>query len=87
MATPATRPQRAPSQTPRLRLLPTLAFAAALLALAGCSQRALYQSAQAWQQQECWKLSNAAERQRCLASSATSWDAYQRQREAAQGPK
>ncbi len=59
----------------------------ALLALPGCSSRAVYQTVQGWQQQECRKLPDAAERQRCLSSTAASYDDYRRQREAAQGPK
>jgi hypothetical protein len=72
---------------------PWVALMAALVAalmsapMAGCSQRQIYQSVQGWQQQECWRIADAAERKRCLASTATSWDDYQRQRAAAQGPK
>jgi hypothetical protein len=56
--------------------------------LAGCSTRAVYQTVQGWQQQECRKLPDAAERQRCLGSTAASYDDYHRRaREAAQGPK
>jgi hypothetical protein len=55
------------------------------LVLSGCSSRMVYQSVQGWQQQECRKLPDAAERQRCLDSTAGSYDEYQRQREAAQG--
>jgi hypothetical protein len=59
----------------------------ALMALPGCSSRAVYQTMQGWQQQECRKLPDAAERQRCLGSTAASYDDYRRAREAAQGPK
>ncbi len=58
-----------------------------LLALPGCSTRAVYQTVQGWQQQECRKLPDAAERQRCMGSTAASYDDYRRAREAAQGPK
>ncbi len=58
-----------------------------LLALPGCSTRAVYQTVQGWQQQECRKLPDAAERQRCLNSTAASYDDYRRQRETVQGPK
>jgi cytochrome c biogenesis protein ResB len=61
---------------------------ALMVALAGCSSRAVYQTMQGWQQQECRKLPDAAERQRCLGSTAASYDDYHRRaREAAQGPK
>ena len=57
----------------------------AAAALPGCSSRAVYQTVQGWQQQECRKLAEAAERQRCMASTAGSYDDYRRAREAAQG--
>ena len=60
---------------------------ALMVALAGCSSRAVYQTMQGSQQQECRKLPDAAERQRCLGSTAASYDDYRRAREAAQGPK
>ena len=60
-------------------------LALAVLALGGCSHRLLYQSVQGWQQQECRKVADAAERQRCLASTAGSYDDYRRAREAARG--
>jgi hypothetical protein len=69
----------------------TLVAALALLVLvpvlAGCSQRQLYLSAQGLKEQECRKLSDASERQRCLDSAATDYDDYQRQREAAKKPQ
>ena len=71
-------------------LVPTAAVVALVLlsaSLAACSSRAVYQTMQGWQQQECRKLPDAAERQRCLNSTAASYDDYRRQREAAQGPK
>lgn len=57
------------------------------LLLAGCSNRMVYQTLQGWQQQECRKIADAAERRRCLDSTAGSYDDYQRQREAAKGDK
>jgi len=60
-------------------------LALAALALGGCSNRALYQTVQGWQQQECRKIADAAERQRCMASTAGSYDDYRRAREAAKG--
>jgi cytochrome c biogenesis protein ResB len=55
--------------------------------LTGCSTRAVHQTVQGWQQQECRELPDAAERQRCLGSTAADYDDYRRAREAAQGPK
>ena len=71
-------------------LVPTAAIVALVLlsaSLAACSSRAVYQTVQGWQQQESRKLPDAAERQRCLGSTAASYDDYRRAREAAQGPK
>jgi hypothetical protein len=59
--------------------------AVATLALGGCGSRTLYHSVQGWQQQECRKINDHAERQRCLASHARSYDEYSREREAARG--
>ena len=67
------------------RTLSLLAVALAAVATAGCSNRALYQTVQGWQQQECRRIADAAERQRCMASTAGSYDDYRRAREAAKG--
>ncbi len=67
------------------RLLATAALLSLAAALPACSSRAVYQTVQGWQQQECRKISDAAERQRCMASTAGSYDDYRRAREAAQG--
>ncbi|MEY3252934.1 MAG: hypothetical protein RL227_1907 [Pseudomonadota bacterium] len=58
-----------------------------LATLAGCSNRMVYQTMQGWQQQECRKLPDAAERQRCMASTDASYDDYRRQRDAAKGTR
>lgn len=46
-----------------------------------CSSRQAYGSGQAWQQNECGKIPDMQERQRCMGSASTSYDAYQRQRQ------
>lgn len=56
----------------------------ALIVAAGCSSQQLYDAGQAWQQNECRKLP-ASEQQRCLSSSAMSYDEYQRQAAPAKG--
>lgn len=63
----------------RMRTLPALLLAGAL---AGCSTQQLYSSAQQWQRQECHKLPDAAERERCLKSQATSYERYRAEVEA-----
>lgn len=74
-----------PSHTPRPRRAgwpAPLALAAATF-LAACSSQQLYGAGQAWQRNECAKLPDAQERSRCMASTATSYDEYQRQATAA----
>ncbi len=58
-----------------------------LAVLVGCSSQQLYSSGQSWQRQECHKLPDVAERNRCMASASTSFDDYQRQAAAARGQK
>jgi hypothetical protein len=61
---------------------------AALAAVAGTGcTRSAYRSVQHWHQQECRKIHDAAERQRCLASHDRSYDEYRREREAARSER
>ena len=46
-----------------------------------CSSRQAYGTGQAWQQNECGKIPDMQERQRCMGSASTSYDTYQRQRQ------
>ena len=51
--------------------------ALALLWLAGCSSQQWYATGKSWQRQECLRqLSDAAERDRCMKSTARSYDDY-----------
>ncbi len=73
---------------PSVQTAAILALVLAAASLSACSSRDVYQTVQGWQQRECRKLPDAAERQRCLGSTAASYDDYHRRaREAAQGPK
>lgn len=65
--------------------LSILVCSVVLVALAGCSSQQLYGGGQAWQQQECSKLMDAQERNRCMASAKRSYDEYRREAEAAKG--
>ena len=58
------------------RTLFALLFAAA--ATAGCSSQQTYASGQAWQQNQCQKILDMQERERCLAPTRESYDSYQR---------
>jgi hypothetical protein len=57
--------------------------AAVLLAAAalgaGCTARQVYGTGQAWQQQACNRLPDLQERDRCMASTAMSYDDYRRE--------
>jgi hypothetical protein len=57
----------------------------ALIALAtvACSSQQLYAVGQGWQRQECNRIQEAQEWQRCMQSTATSFDEYRRQAEQA----
>jgi hypothetical protein len=59
----------------------TLAFS--LFLLAGCSNREVYDSMQGAKQNECNKIVDNNERQRCFEDANKSYDRYQREREAA----
>jgi hypothetical protein len=48
--------------------------------VAGCSLRQAYDSAQGWQRNACSRVVDAIERERCVASTTTSYDDYLRQR-------
>ena len=56
--------------------------AAAFGLLAACSSQQLYNAGQGWQMQECQKLADPAERQRCEKSTAMSYDKYRAETEA-----
>ena len=46
---------------------------------AGCSSQIAYYSAQGWQRQQCFKVDDPQQRQRCLKSTSTSYEDYQRE--------
>jgi hypothetical protein len=52
-----------------------LSLLASLLA-AGCSTQTIYASGQAWQRDQCQKLNDKSERDRCLANASDSYDTY-----------
>jgi hypothetical protein len=67
-----------------------LALFLALLApviFGGCSAQQVYGVGQAWQKNECLKIIDAQDRSRCLSSTATSYEQYKRERDAASAPK
>jgi hypothetical protein len=61
----------------------------ALIAIsnAGCSSQQAYSTGQAMQRNECNKINDFQDRQRCMEKANMSHDAYQRQAEAARSSK
>jgi hypothetical protein len=60
-------------------MIPALLFAAVLFT--ACSAKELYGSRQAWQRNECKKLPDKADYDRCMSSAATDYDTYKRETE------
>jgi len=68
------------SSTFRLRrfmLAATLTVVSAITL--GCSTQQLYGTGQAWQRNECQRLVDQYERERCLTNANTSYESYQKQ--------
>jgi hypothetical protein len=55
--------------------------------LSGCSSQQLYGVGQGWQRNECNRIIDLQERNRCMASADTSYGEYKRQSEAAGAAK
>ena len=53
----------------------------------GCSSQEVYGAGQAWQRQECSKMTDSQDRGRCMASASRSYDEYKRDAEAAKGSR
>lgn len=51
--------------------------------LAACSGQQMYDSAAGWRQQECDRITDAAERGRCLETANLEYERYRREREKA----
>lgn len=74
--------------SPRLGLrVAALASGLTLLMMAACSSQDLYATGQGWQRQECNKLQDAQERNRCMASTSRSFEDFKREAESARNPK
>jgi len=56
----------------------SLAVAVITLAVSGCAASLVYDSGRSWKQQECYKIPDQYERQRCLQSAAMSYDEYRK---------
>lgn len=65
-------------------------FALSLATLAGCSSKELYKTGQAWQENQCFRIDDIQERNRCLSNASVSHEQYKqqvRELEAASQPK
>ena len=51
----------------------------AILVLAGCSAEQGYNAGQAWQRNQCSRIADKAEYDRCMASASMSHDTYKRE--------
>ena len=70
--------------------LRTLLLNAVLLSascLSSCSSQQMYGMGQAWQRNECYRIVDAQEHGRCMASTSMSYDEYKRRIEAAKDTK
>jgi predicted amidohydrolase len=67
------------------RVLAACAVPVMLAALPACTSHQVYGAGQNWQRNECNRIPDSQERSRCLDSAATSYEEYQRQRDAARG--
>ena len=52
----------------------------AVTLLAGCTAEQRYASAQGWQRNQCARIPDKTEYDRCMASTAATYDEYQRQK-------
>lgn len=55
-----------------------LASLVSMTMLGGCSTQQAYNTGQAWRQNECNKLTDMSERQRCMKDAGQPYDAYQK---------
>ncbi len=65
---------------PLKALLVATALAVPLF-LSGCSAKQAYGTAQAWQRNQCNKLPDMAEFDRCMRETQTPYESYKRQRD------
>jgi hypothetical protein len=75
---------------PRRTAVSLAAFAALAVAgpvaLCACTSEQLYSLGQDWQRQECMKIIDSQDRNRCLAATNRSYDTFKRDAEALKAP-
>jgi membrane protein DedA with SNARE-associated domain len=62
-----------------MRILPLLAALLVCALGAACSSQQTYATGQGWQRNECNKIVDMQDRERCMARTRDSYDTYQRQ--------
>jgi len=62
-----------------MRTLFLLHLVATTLVVLGCASPTAYYAGQSWQKQQCFKIDDPQQRQRCLKSASTSYEDYQRE--------
>ena len=70
----------------KLTLVPGCIGVAAALAASGCTSQQAYYSGQAWQRNECNKIAEDGERERCMSRTNTPYEDYKRQTEDGRKP-
>jgi hypothetical protein len=70
-----------------LRLSRILIAFASIVGLSGCSSQQLYATGQEWKKNQCNKIIDMQERNRCMSSTDTSYEDYKRQSEEVRGTK
>lgn len=61
------------------RILTAAVATAALTVATGCATQQLYSTGQAWQCNQCTRLVDQLERERCLANAGASYETYKKQ--------
>ena len=67
-----------------MRVCLLLTTVSLLCLLTSCSGQQMYGAGQAWQRNQCFKISDAQERSRCLETANASYEQYQRKTEDSQ---
>jgi hypothetical protein len=68
-----------PPEPASMRMIPLLTVIVIGLLDAACSSQQTYASGQTWQRNECNKIIDMQERQRCVTKANDSYDTYQKQ--------
>lgn len=67
-----------PSPTSLRSLCALVCLCCVSLLTSGCTKQLAFDTTQAWQRQQCFKLDDVQQRQRCLKDTSGSYDDYQR---------